>query len=146
EDLPGEGEVLLDQGRGAVRGVRGDGVDGEPAAQHREVLPGQQLGGGGDELGLADRDHVEGRGGGAGALDVDVPGEGRGELSALGRVHRVVGLLPVPHPHDVQVTGGQAGLEVHHRGGEVLGAPGDQALAAGKTGETGEALQVPGVG
>src|SRR5699024_6639251 len=94
----------------------------------------------------ADRDHVEGRGGGAGALDVDVPGEGRGELSALGRVHRVVGLLPVPHPHDVQVTGGQAGLEVHHRGGEVLGAPGDQALAAGKTGETGEALQVPGVG
>src|SRR5699024_3385355 len=131
-------DVVRDEGGGAVRGLRRDGVDGEPAAEHREVLPGQKLGGGGDELRLGDRDHVEGGGGGAGALDVGVPGEGRSELSALGGVHRVVGLLPVAHPHDVHVAGGQAGLEVHHSGGEVRGAPGDQALAPGELREAGE--------
>src|SRR5699024_1016023 len=100
--------------------------------------------GGGDELRLTDRDHLEGRCRGAGALDVGVPREGGGELPALGGVHRVVGLLAIAQAHHVDVAGGQAGLEVHHGGGEILGLAGDQAGAAGQPGEAGEVRQVRG--
>src|SRR5690606_25593136 len=146
QDGAGESEVLGDQGRRTVGGVGGDGVEGQPGAQHGEVLAREQLGGGGDVLGLAHGDHVEGGGGGGGALDVGVPGEGGGELSALRGVHRVVGLLPVAQAHHVHVAGREARLEIHHRVRDLRGITGDEAVPARQRGELGELREVGDIG